>query len=514
MVLGPTSDGRARCFPSTVSAMPRTISSTARADLPEEHDVKPKKWRGRDRPSNKAAASDVPHRARVPLQRLGVTAPAVTRRRRGTLGPVGKAVAKFTAAGLATAVVVAVVAVYLARDAATEEAVNDARSFVETIGEWLVEPALDDGVFSATPAALRSLDEVVAEGFDRGQVVRVKLWSQEGRILYSDDPRLIGAVYSLDDDKIDVLRNGGTAAEVSDLSEAENRFEREHGKLLEVYHRLATPGGEPVLLEVYLPYDDVTALSRRVWLSFLPAVVGGLLLLYIIQIPLAVQMARRLSEGERQRGVLARRAADATEAERRRIAADLHDGVVQGLAGMSYSLAAAADRIERAGLGDVADTMRQMGSDLRRWVRELRSLLVSIAPPKLHEAGLGPALSDLAAGVVGRDIDVTTHVEPGLRLDPDTEALVFRTAQEALRNAVTHAHASQITIALEQYDGRARLEVTDDGVGFTADGRDAPMARGHVGLELLAALAEDAGGRLRVESAPGRGTQLCLEIPA
>ncbi|MDQ2825608.1 MAG: histidine kinase [Actinomycetota bacterium] len=427
---------------------------------------------------------------------------------------VPKAVLSFMAAGLVVVILISVAGSILAVRASTREAIRGAKTLSEVNGEAVVEPALEEGIFTADPAAIARLDALVRLRVLGDRIVRVKVWAPDGHILYSDEPRLIGARYDLGEDEQAILAKGGSHIGVSDLSAPENRFERPRHKLLEVYRRLDAPGGQPVLFEAYLPYDQVSALARRLWLSLAPALIGGLVLLYVIQIPLAWRMAGRLQEGQRQRVRLTRMAAEASETERRRIAADLHDGVVQGLVGSSYTLAAAADRARDAGAPEVAATVAQAGTDLRRWVRDLRTLLVTIAPPTLHQEGLSAALSDLVSAAAARGIEATIDVEPGLQLEPATETLVFRAAQEAVRNATHHAHPSELRLSVHHAGGHVRLEVADDGAGFGPGRRQEAADEGHIGLTLLGALAEDAGGRLEVDSTPGRGTRICLEVPA
>src|SRR5262249_32213569 len=176
--------------------------------------------------------------------------------------------------------------------------------------------------------------------------------------------------------------------------------------------------------------------------------------------PLAFGLARRIREGQHDREQLLRRAIDASEIERRRIAQDLHDGAVQNLAGVSYTLAAAADRAPVPG----DETVRTAARATRETIRELRSLLVEIYPPDLHRVGLEGALEDLTAASRHRGIETNLDVQPELRLPPDVEALFFRVAQEALRNAL--AHADPLRVRVHRDDGQAVLLVEDDGRGF------------------------------------------------
>ena len=95
-------------------------------------------------------------------------------------------------------------------------------------------------------------------------MLRIKIWAADGTILYSDQTELIGSRYPLDEDELDILEDGGTDAELSDLSGPENRFERELGVgLLEVYTRIYSPEGQPLLFEAYYSIDEVEASARR-----------------------------------------------------------------------------------------------------------------------------------------------------------------------------------------------------------------------------------------------------------
>src|SRR5207248_1277076 len=101
-----------------------------------------------------------------------------------------------------------------------------------------------------------------------------------------------------------------------------------------------------LLFEAYFRYDAVTAGGRRSWNDFAPIMLVALIGLEALQIPLAWSMARRVRAGQQRQEVLLRRAIHASDAERRRIASDLHDGVVQDLASVSYSLASIDGKVD------------------------------------------------------------------------------------------------------------------------------------------------------------------------
>ena len=415
----------------------------------------------------------------------------------------------FTLAAIAAVAVVGAVAAYLLNRAGEDEAIRDAKRVTQLAGEGIVEPELSPALLAGDPAAIRHLDAIVRDRIlSHDGIERVKIWKRNGEIIYSDEPRLIGDNYTLGADDQASLTNGNTEAETTDLSRPENRFERGLGELLEVYLPIHAPDGEPLLFETYIRSAFVDSASGRVWSTLGPVLIGALLVLAALQLPLAWSLARRLRRGQRERELLLRRAIDASEMERRRIAQDLHDGVVQDLAGASYSLAAAAARDgETAGAN--GELMRETAGRLRQSVRDLRGLLVEIYPADLHRAGLGAALSDVVAGIDARGIHTVLEVPPDLSLPEELETLFFRVAQESIRNVVAHSGASTLRICAARSNGTATLVVEDDGRGFVPDVADGEG--GHFGLRMLSDLARDAGGALRIDSEPGRGTRIELE---
>src|SRR5262245_20921950 len=203
------------------------------------------------------------------------------------------------------------------------------------------------------------------------------------------------------------MRTGRIVAEVSDLSAPENRFERQYGKLLEVYLPIDDGEGNPLLFEAYHRYDAVSASGSQLWRSFAPISLGGLVVLELVQIPLAYSLARRLRDRMREREALSRRALEASEIERRQIAGDLHDGVVQDLTGVAYALSAAA---RRAGHPAPAE-MEAAAATIRDAVRDLRSMVVDLVPVSVDEGGLTAALEELGQRVATDRMTVTVHAD-------------------------------------------------------------------------------------------------------
>jgi len=413
---------------------------------------------------------------------------------------------QFLAAGVVIIAVVMWSVYFFSDQAAQRSAIDDAISTTELLAESVAEPAIPRGMVEGDAGAIDRFARAITPRLVVGDVQRVKIWTSDGRIVYSDEGELIGQSFDLGDEEIDVLTAGGHDAEESDLTKPENRFERTSGGLLEVYTRIASPEGVPLLFEVYYSAEDIEARKSDVFATFRPITLGGLVALVILAAPLLWVLTRRLDRIARDRERLLRSAVDASLAERRRIARDLHDTVVQDLAGTAFSLSASA----RDG-GASRQELDRMGQSVRGSLRSLRSLLVEILPPNLATSGLHAALEDLVATAAGAGVAVEVQADDLAGVDNETAGLVWRVAQEAVRNTLRHAKAEHLLVRVTVFDRRVVLEVIDDGKGFDpSEARD----RTHFGLVGMESLIADAGGNLQVTSAPGEGTRVRLELEA
>ena len=422
---------------------------------------------------------------------------------------VRREVLRFAIPGIVALVVVAAGTLWVARTVATDEAISDARRDARLLARGVVEPAVTDQVVSGDPDAFAYLDAVVRSRVMSDEIVGVRLWAPDGTIVYAEDAALVGEQFDLGEDELEVLEEGGSEAELSDLSKPENASQRGFGELLEVYQRVETPDGDPLLFEIYQRQSTIDSRAGDVLGTLWPLVVVPLVVLLGVELTLAWRMARRLEQSTQDRERLLRRALDSSETERRRIAADLHDGVVQDLAGVSYTLAALADTADVAGEDDQARRLAGAAAETRRSVRSLRSLLVEIYPPNLADTGMEGALSDLAAAASRNGTAVSVAVDPDLTLDGEAMAVVYRVAREALQNVAKHARAEQVSVTLVAAGGETVLTVQDDGAGFDPG----TVSEGHVGLRLLRDLATEHGAELRIDSVPGAGSTVRLVVP-
>jgi len=421
------------------------------------------------------------------------------------------------ATAVAVVVAVALLSVFAAKNLAEIEAVKDAAQTADIVADALVQPVISDGLhgdglLTGDADALAAIDEVVRDHVLGSSIVRVKIWDATGRILYSDEPRLIGQTFALEEEELEVLENPRTDAEVSDVQAPENRYERDSGTLLEVYRPVWSASGDPLLFEAYFRYDEVTERSGQLWQGFAAVTIGSIVLLVLALLPVLRRLLRVLARSGERRETALRAAIDASSNERRRIAGTLHDGVVQDLAATAFGLAGAAERATAPGAPASAAELRVAADTVRGSIGGLRTLLVDIYPPTLAVAGLSAALDDLVARVRARGISVDVALTSG-PLDGDDERLVFRVVQECLQNVLAHSGASKVCISLERKQSGIELRIADDGRGFDAAAVLAHPADGHFGLRVLGDLASESGADLAVRTAPGNGTVWRLRMP-
>lgn len=199
------------------------------------------------------------------------------------------------------------------------------------------------------------------------------------------------------------------------------------------------------------------------------------------------------------------------EHERRRIASELHDGPLQHLSAARLELGEA--RAAAPG-GDPSETLQRVDGLLHEAIVGARSLLQDLSPPLLEEGGLLEAVTRLARRIEA-DADLRCSVQCAGAWEPlalEVSVTVYQAARELLANAAKHARASHVVVRLEGVDGWVRLSVEDDGCGFEVAWAE-PSAEGGFGLFGLRERLLLLGGRLEVDSEPGRGTRVMAEAP-
>ena len=202
-----------------------------------------------------------------------------------------------------------------------------------------------------------------------------------------------------------------------------------------------------------------------------------------------------------------RRVVSAQELERQRLARELHDETGQALTSILLGLRAVEDAKDPAELEAAAGQLREL---VVSTLQDVRRLAVELRPKALDDFGLVPAIERLVE-TFREHTGLEVHLEPQLgaeRLPSDVETTLYRITQEALTNVVKHAQARRVSIVLTRRDGSVAAVIEDDGRGFGSG--DGSGGLGLLGMRERIALVE---GRLEVESTPGSGTTLSIEVP-
>lgn len=423
-------------------------------------------------------------------------------------------VLRFMATSLVAVVILAGAGLWLVERLGRSESIRASRESALLVGRGIVGPLITDAVIERDPAAIAKLDRVVRERVLDDEIVQVKVRDATGRVVYSDRSELIGRRFPFDDGDVEAIERRTSDAVVGDVGVADGTSQRQVGAgVLEVDVGVDTPSGQRVVFESFERRTGVFAGGGRLWLAVALILLGAIVLLWLAQVPLTWRMAKQLRRTQDERERLLLRAVEASDVERRRIAADLHDGVVQRLAGTAFSLAAAAERLPSGAIGETKAMLDEAVVSVRGVMRQLRSLIVEIHPPALEHQGLEAALNDLVAPLAARGIATQVRVDPDVNPTSPVEKLVFRGAQEAVRNVIAHADAQCVTIQVIEDADVVRLVVDDDGRGIDEEQRAAREHSGHVGLTLLAELAGEMDGSCTIQPRPEGGTRLTLEVP-
>src|SRR5262245_24548244 len=190
-----------------------------------------------------------------------------------------------------------------------------------------------------------------------------------------------------------------------------------------------------------------------------------------------------------------------------RVAGDLHDGPIQRLNSLGYTVELARTRFDRGEVAASQELLRELEEGIFNEVTALRRVMAELRPPVLDDLGLPAALRNYAAGFQERSgVECIVLARPGTRLDSPLETVLYRVAQEALANVAKHADAKQAMVSLSVQDGHARLAVRDDGAGFDVARTIRGLGLQHFGLSSMRERVQMVGGSFEVHSSLGQGT--------
>ncbi len=222
------------------------------------------------------------------------------------------------------------------------------------------------------------------------------------------------------------------------------------------------------------------------------------------QVGIAVENARLYEQAQQS----------AAFAERSRLARELHDSVTQSLYSLTLYAEAAARMMQDKEHTQAISALREMRDTAQEALREMRLLIFQLRPPALEKSGLAAALQARLDAVETRGgirakllVEGASGVE---QLPLLVQEELYHIAQEALNNALKHAHPRQVQIYLRFDPDALHLEISDDGAGFALEG---VQEGGGLGLPGMRERAERIGAGLRIESAPGQGTKVMVTVP-
>lgn len=261
------------------------------------------------------------------------------------------------------------------------------------------------------------------------------------------------------------------------------------------------------------PLADLESTAQRIWRGDLAARVPRSLLadgnLQRVGGALNVLLDGLAADRARLRE-LTSRVISAGDEERSHIARELHDSTAQSLAALLMELSVVIRENHDPDEGERLERIRRIASDV---LDEVRMLAQTVHPRVLDDLGLGAALQHLSRESEARgSIRIEVVVEDSaLEIGPAVSSVLYRVAQEALNNALRHANATCVLMRAAVSGRIARLEVSDDGVGFRTD--DADRRRPGMGIFTMRERMALVDGALEIESAPGRGTRVIASVP-
>ncbi len=217
------------------------------------------------------------------------------------------------------------------------------------------------------------------------------------------------------------------------------------------------------------------------------------------------------------RSEIRRRLIEQREQERLQIARDLHDGPLQDLIGLTFSLNELTHLEDDAGNPAIREELQEINATVHALIAELRQFAGELRPPALAQFGLKKAIASHV------EIFLQKHSEMRIALDldfedgglPETLRLAFyRIFQESLNNILKHAHASQINVQLRRQPSHLLMQIEDDGAGFQLPEDWLELAQhGHLGLVGIRERVDAIGGSVEIQSQPGQGTKICVTAP-
>jgi two-component system, NarL family, sensor kinase len=390
------------------------------------------------------------------------------------------------------AALVAVIAVCFSWLSAAAYATALERAVVsaERLAVSTIAPAVDDAVHGGDEAAIAALDALVAARKSDGSLVRVKVWDFDGRIVYSDEPALIGRRFSLPGEELGLLASGGSSGGLMREPARENLFETGLGPLVEVYSVATSGTGKPLLFESYVPAEDVDAVQRE----FVVRVAPVLLVLVMLPVSAHVWWVRRNRRALAARERALTHSTAASALHRHRIARRLRDEVLQGMAGVGYALESLSPQLPsmQRPLADKA------ASAVQQDLAKLRHLVDGLEDDVTIASTMQAAVERVSDALRNDGVPVDIELSRSVAVNPGTAGLVHHLVAELSSTALVR-RPTHVAISITSSRGLIRIGLDVEGA-YRCDGLAAVRsAVAHAGGSFAAEPQTDSRSRVGIE---------------
>jgi len=241
------------------------------------------------------------------------------------------------------------------RHIAEEQAMEEATDRATGVGRGFVSTLVDSGLRAGEPGSIKRVKQALSYRLNDGTFSHIVIFDAHGRVLWSDvDKMMVGDRVRVDPELAEALRTGKVVPRPPEDDDRHPVAIGGERTLLDVNVPLPAAQGGPVMFETYIDSDRIAAERDAISKKTLPIALGGLLLFQLAILPLAWSLARRIDRARRDQADLVTRSLRAFHEERRRLAQDLHDGVVQDLSAVSYSLPTVASALPDTSEGSAA----------------------------------------------------------------------------------------------------------------------------------------------------------------
>ncbi|MFJ6416425.1 sensor histidine kinase [Paeniglutamicibacter sp. NPDC091659] len=410
---------------------------------------------------------------------------------------VRSAIVRFLLTGLVVLLAVSIPATLWVRSVAQELAKEEVLELTQRLADYAIGPVLGAELSAGDKSVVDQVDARMSPWTSDEMILRTKVWNADGTILYSDLAELIGKTFPLEPWAEELLAGGPGVVSLGPQEEGENIYEAGGEDLVEVYVASGVGTDTPLIFEMYFHADVVRLPEKHMLLGMIPVFLVALGVLQAAQLIPGIALAKRVQRYQRARRALLQQAIEAGEQERARLARDLHDDIIQDLAGLAYVL----DPTPPAGGADSPSEILQ-GS-----IRKLRDVTSELYSTPVNAAELPAALSVLVERTRSKGIRMRVDIDEPVALEDGQATMLYRVGREALVNIMKHAEAKNVQLSLKPEGEFRTLRITDDGSGFDVlNGNE----ESHFGLRMMSDAAELVGARLEIVSTLGGGTSLSV----